>query len=52
MRVLQALITTTIVECVSDHTLNKLDIGEKMAHFNTKNHCLKTAPCYFMSLIC
>lgn len=27
MRVLQALITTTIVECVSDHMLNKLDIG-------------------------
>lgn len=35
MRVLQALITTTIVECVSDHTLNKLDIGGEW-HISTR----------------
>lgn len=36
MRVLQALITATIVECVSDHTLNTLDIGGKKWHISTR----------------
>lgn len=47
MRVLQGLITATIVECVSDHTLNKLDIGGKNGTFQHEEPLFENHPLLF-----